>query len=97
MYNRHLYDEIKNKLINMSDSYPEMKNWLISNYGGVSRIISDITNDVNKKMKPISSSNTQRFTFYAYICGALQRMEGLSKVEGLIRSSWRIVYILGQR
>ena len=35
LYNRHLSKEIKNKLINMSDSYPEMKNWLISNYGGV--------------------------------------------------------------
>ena len=67
----------------MSDSYPEMKNWLISNYGGVSRIISDIINDLSRKMKPSSSSITQRFTFYAYICGALQRMERLSKVGGI--------------
>ena len=83
LYNRHLSEEIKNKLINMSDSYPEMKNWLISNYGGVSRIISDIINDLSKKVKPSSSSSTQRFTFYTYICGALQRMERLSKVEGI--------------
>ena len=31
MYNKHLSEEIKNKLINMSDSYPEMKRWLIVN------------------------------------------------------------------
>ena len=35
MYNKHLSEEIKNKLINMSDSYPDMKRWLIANYGGV--------------------------------------------------------------
>ena len=35
LYNRHLSKEIQNKLKNMSDSYLEMKNWLISNYGGV--------------------------------------------------------------
>ena len=83
LYNRHLSEEIKNKLINMSDSYPEMKNWLISNYGGVSRIISDIINDLSRKGKPGSGNNAQRFTFYAYICGALQRMERLSKVGGI--------------
>ena len=83
LYNRHLSEEIKNKLINMSDSYPEMKSWLISNYGGLSRIISDIINDLSRKVKPGSSNNTQRFTFYAYICGALQRMERLSKVGGI--------------
>ena len=99
LYNRHLSEEIKNKLINMSDSYPEMKNWLISNYGDVSRIISDMINDLNKKMKPSSSSSTQKFAFYAYISGALQRMEILSKVGGIDRVelencvySWAWVY-----
>jgi len=38
LYNKHLSDEIKSKLINMFNSYMEMKNWLILNYGGVSRI-----------------------------------------------------------
>ena len=83
----------------MSDSYPEMKNWLISNYGGVSRIIYDMINDLNKKTKPSSSSSTQKFAFYAYISGALQRMERLSKVGGIDRVelencvySWAWVY-----
>ena len=42
LYNRHLSEEIKSKLINKSDSYIEMKQWLIQHYGGVSRIINDI-------------------------------------------------------
>ena len=80
MYNKHLSEEIKNKLINMSDSYPEMKRWLIANYGGVSRIISDIINDLNRRVKPNPNNSTQKFAFYAGISGALQRMERLSKV-----------------
>ena len=80
MYNKHLSEEIKNKLINMSDSYPEMKKWLIANYGGVSRIVSDIVNDLSRRAKPNPNNSTQRFSFYASISGALQRMERLSKV-----------------
>ena len=80
MYNKHLSEEIKNKLINMSDSYPEMKRWLIANYGGMSRIVSDIVNDLSRRAKPNPNNSTQRFSFYASISGALQRMVRLSKV-----------------
>ena len=80
MYNKHLSEEIKNKLINMLDLYPEMKRWLISNYGGVSRIVSDIVNDLNRRAKPNPNNSAQKFAFYASISGALQRMERLSKV-----------------
>ena len=75
LYNRHLSDEIKSKLINMSDSYMDMKKWLIMNYGGVSRIISDILNDLNRRNKPSPANNNAKYSFYAYISGALQRME----------------------
>ena len=34
LYNRHLSEEIKGKLIDKSDSYLEMKQWLIQHYGG---------------------------------------------------------------
>jgi len=85
MYNRHLSKEIKKKLINMSDSYPEMKRWLISNYGGVSRIISDILNDLNRKTKPNPNNSAQKFAFYACISGALKRKERLSKVGEIDR------------
>ena len=85
LYNKHLSEEIKNKLINMSDSYPEMKRWLINNYGVVSRIVSDIVNDLNRRAKPNPNNSAQRFTFYAGISGALQRMERLSRVGEIDR------------
>ena len=81
MYNRHLSEEIKSKLINMSDSYAEMKQWLITNYGGTSRIINDVINDLSRKNKPASTNSQGKFTFYGYISGALQRLERLSKVD----------------
>ena len=32
LYNRHLSEEIKSKLINKFDSYMEMKQWLVQHY-----------------------------------------------------------------
>ena len=81
MYNRHLSEEIKSKLINMSDSYAEMKHWLITNYGGVSRIINDVISDLSRRSKPTSTNSQGKFSFYAHISGALQRLERLSKVD----------------
>ena len=75
LYNRHLSKEIKSKLINMSDFYVEMKQWLISNYGGVSRIINDVISDLSRRSKPASTNSQGKFTFYAHISGALQRLE----------------------
>ena len=69
----------------MSDSYIDMKNWLILNYEGVSRIVSDILNVLSKKMKPNPNNSTAKYTFYVYISGALQRMERQSKVAGIDR------------
>ena len=83
LYNRHLSEEIKSKLINKSDSYAEMKQWLIQNYGGVSRIVNEIINDLSHQSKPGPNNSNAKFTFYAYISGALQRLERLSKVDGI--------------
>ena len=83
LYNRHLSEEIKSKLINKSDSYAEMKQWLIQNYGGVSRIVNEIINDHSRQSKPGPNNSNAKFTFYAYISGALQRLERLSKVDGI--------------
>ena len=83
LYNHHLSEEIKSKLINLSDSYTEMRSWLICNYGGVSRIVSDILRDLSRKPKPGSSNSNALFSFFAYVSGALQRLERLSKVSGI--------------
>ena len=34
LYNRHLSEEIKSRLINICDNYELMRKWLIKNYGG---------------------------------------------------------------
>ncbi len=83
LYNHHLSEEIKSKLINLSDSYSEMRSWLICNYGGVSRIVSDILRDLSRKPKPSSNNSNALFSFFAYVSGALQRLERLSKVSGI--------------
>ena len=73
LYNRHLSEEIKSKLINKSDSYAEMKQWLILNYGGVSRIINDVICELSRRNKPTSNNSQGKFSFYAHISEALQR------------------------
>ena len=70
-------------MINKSDSYAEMKQWLILNYGGVSRIINDIINDLSRRSKPNPNNSNAKLNFYAHISSALQRIERLSKVEGI--------------
>ena len=37
----HLSDDLKDKLITRSDNYALMREWLVQNYGGASRIIND--------------------------------------------------------
>ena len=81
LYNRHLSEEIKSKLIDKSDSYAEMKDWLITNYGGASRIINDILNNLSNKSKPHNSNKAQKYVYYSTIMGALQRIEKLAKVS----------------
>ena len=83
LYNRHLSEEIKSKLINKSDSYAEIKQWLILNYGGVCRIINDVICELSRRNKPASNNSPGKFAFYTHISGALQRLERLSKVDGI--------------
>ena len=52
--------------MNKSDSYADMKVWLVQNYGGVSRIINDIIGDLAWRTKPNFSNNNAKFTFMSY-------------------------------
>ena len=78
LYNHHLSEEIKSN--NKSNSYQEMRQWLTLQYGGASRIISDIINDLATWPKPGVSDSNARFSFFSYITGALQQVERLSKI-----------------
>ena len=76
--NKHLSDEIKSHIINISDDYNLMKTWLITNYGGLSRIVVDIINKLSRKSKPLGGKRKEKIVFYFAITGAIQRLERLS-------------------
>ena len=61
LYNKHLSEEIKSHLINISDNYALMKTWLINNYGGPSRIVGDIVGNLSRKSKPSSGNRKEKF------------------------------------
>ena len=73
-------------MINISNNYSLMKTWLISNYGGPSRIVGDIINNLSRKTKPTSGNRKDKFVFYSAITGAIQRLERLSRVNYINRT-----------
>ena len=73
LYNKHLSEEIKSHLINVSD-YHLMKTWLINTYGGPSRIVGDIISNLSRKPKPVGANRKDKFVFYSAITGAIQRL-----------------------
>ena len=56
-----------------------MRQWLISQYGGPSRIISNIINDLASRAKHGANDSNAKFSFFSLVSGALQRIERLSK------------------
>ena len=78
LFNKHLSEEVKLKVINISDNYAEMKAWLIRTYGGPLRIVNDIISNLALKPKPSASSKVEKYAFYSAITGAIQRLERLS-------------------
>ena len=79
LIDKHLSEEIKSHTIIISDNYSLMKTWLITSYGGQSRIVGDIINNLPRKSKP--GSRKEKFVFYSPITGAIQRLERLSGVS----------------
>ena len=79
LFNKHLSEEIKTHLIEISDDYYMMKNWLICNYGSPSRIVGDIVSSLIDKRKPGANNRKEKFVYYSAIIGALQRLEKLSR------------------
>ena len=57
-----------------------------STYGGLSRIVGDIINNLSRKSKPASGNRKEKFVFYSAITGAIQRLERLSRVNYINRS-----------
>lgn len=80
----------------MSKSYPEMKNLLIQNYAGVSRIVSDILNDLGKRLKPTYNNSAAKFALPTYL-EPCRGWRDYQKWMGLKNRIWRTLYIFGQR
>ena len=57
--------------------YSLMKTWLIDNFGGPARIVGNLV----KNGKPMSDNRKQKFSFFAAIKEAIQRLEKLSRVS----------------
>ena len=68
-------------MINISDNYELMKQWLIKNYGWSSRIVGDIVSNLMRKPKPATENRKEIFAFYSAITGAIQQLERLSRVS----------------
>ena len=60
-----------------------MKQWLISQYGGASRIVNDIVNALGRKPKPALNNRNEKHNYYTAITSALQRLERLAKVSSI--------------
>ena len=63
-----------------------MKQWLIKNYEGPSRIVGDIIGNLTRKPKPASGNKKVKFAFYSAITGAMQRLERLSRFRYIDRT-----------
>ena len=71
LYSKHLSEEIKSHLINISGNYSTMKTWLINMYGGLSRIVGNIIRNLSRKPKPVGGNRKNKFIFYSAITGAI--------------------------
>ena len=73
----HLSDDLKDKLITRSDNYALMREWLVQNYGGASRIINDTVMALPRRKKPAGTDRADRYRHISAIKASLQRLEKL--------------------
>ena len=60
-----------------SDNYALMREWLISNYGGASRILNDTVMALGKRKKPAGNDCSETYLHLSAVLAALQRLEKL--------------------
>ena len=70
----------------MSESYSVIKTQLISNYGSIDRIVSDIMVGLTAKKRPAPGSKRDRYQFYVDLTKAVSRLDKLCKVWEVDRS-----------
>ena len=74
---KHLSDDLQAKLMTRSDNYALMRDWLISNYGGASRIVNDTIMALGRRKKPAGNDRAERYLHLPAITATLQYLEKL--------------------
>ena len=74
---KHLSADLQDKLMTRSDNCKLMREWLISNYGGASRIVNDTIMALGRRMKPAGNDQAERYVHLSAITSALQHLEKL--------------------
>ena len=74
---KHLFDDLKDKLMTRSDNYALMREWLVQNYGGAARILNDTVMALTGRKKPAANDRADRYTHISAIIAALQRLKKL--------------------
>ena len=72
-----LSDDLQDKLMTRSDNYALMRECLISNYGGASRIVNYTIMALGRRKKPAGNDRTERYLHLSAIIAALQQLEKL--------------------
>ena len=78
---KHLFDDLKDKLMCCSDSYALMREWLINNYGVASCIVNDIIMALGRRKKPAVIDCLEQYSHLSTIIAALQRLEKLTRTN----------------
>ena len=58
---KHLSDDLRDKSMTRSDNYALMREWLISNYEGASRIVNDTIMALGRRKKPAGNDQAERY------------------------------------
>ena len=83
LYNRHLSEDIKSRTLDCSDNFPDLKKWLVKEFGAPSRIIGDIITDLKSKPSPSHDSPKSRYIFYSNFGKSVARLDKLIRVSSI--------------
>ena len=75
MHSKHLSPMIKSRTLHASHDYPQIKKWLIDQYGDAITIVNILVASLECIRKPGPNAHTERLSFYLNISNILMRLE----------------------
>lgn len=75
MHKSYLSDWIKSQTMHLADDYPQLKQYLIDNYGDAITIVNTLVSSLEEMKKPTQNAYQERLTFYITISNILIRIE----------------------